>query len=451
MELGFETIGNATLICYDKTPILVTDPWIIGSAYFGSWSLSHEIPQEQIDAIERCEYVWISHGHPDHMSGESVELLRDKKFLIPDHAGSRIASGMQKEGFNVSILQDRVWTSLSSRIRILSIADYNQDAILLVDINGTLMVNLNDASDRGWRYFVKTAIRNYKDTFLLRLFGYGDSDMINYFDEAGVRIEPSAARKFPLGRSIANAAEAYGVKYVIPFSSMHRYRRADSIWANQYVARLEDYSVGFTSKRCELLPAFMRYDCVKKQFTEIEPKKNPDMVIDPKMFGDDWSEGLDEDDFHKIDTYFRSISHISENFSFINFRIGGKDHQLNFENGNSKIGMTFEVPRNSLMQAVQFEIFDDLLIGNFMKTRLEGKWPYTGLCPDFTPYVAKYADNGRAKTREELERYFCEYQKRAPLDYLRHRIKSRLLETARPHVKANRTLYQFARRTFSWS
>ena len=26
MELGFETIGNATLICYDRTPILVTDP-----------------------------------------------------------------------------------------------------------------------------------------------------------------------------------------------------------------------------------------------------------------------------------------------------------------------------------------------------------------------------------------------------------------------------------------
>ena len=73
-------------------------------------------------------------------------------------------------------------------MRILSIADYNQDAILLVDINGTLMVNLNDASDRGWRYFFKTAIRNHKDTFLLRLFGYGDSDMINYFDEAGVQI-----------------------------------------------------------------------------------------------------------------------------------------------------------------------------------------------------------------------------------------------------------------------
>jgi hypothetical protein len=86
-----------------------------------------------------------------------------------------------------------------------------------------------------------------------------------------------------------------------------------------------------------------------------------------------------------------------------------------------------------------------------MKTSLEGKWPYTGLHPDFTPYVAKYADNGRAKTREELKIYFREYQKRAPLDYLRHRIKFRLFETLRPHVKANPILYQFARRTFWWS
>jgi hypothetical protein len=47
MDLGFETIGNATLIAYDQGPVLVTDPWIEGSAYFGSWSLSHTIPAEQ--------------------------------------------------------------------------------------------------------------------------------------------------------------------------------------------------------------------------------------------------------------------------------------------------------------------------------------------------------------------------------------------------------------------
>jgi len=453
MEVGFETIGNATLICHDRTPVLVTDPWIIGSAYFGSWKLSHEIPREQMDAITSCKYVWLSHGHPDHMSGESLDRLKGRTILLPDHVGTRIANSLQKEGFNVEILKDRVWTSLSPRIRILCISDYNQDAILLVDVNGALVVDLNDAADRGWRNFVREIINDYKETFLLRLFGYGDSDMINYFDEAGVRIESLAAKKFPVGKSIANAAEAYGVRYVIPFSSMHRYQRADSVWANQYVTPLEAYQVGFTSNRCELLPAFMRYDCLEKTVTEIKPEENPDTTLDSKIFGDDWSETLDEHDFRKIDIYFRSISHIEETFDFINLRVGGKDNRSEFRKRNFQKGITFEVPRNSLMQAIEFEIFDDLLIGNFMKTILEGKWPrtHTGLYPDFTPYVGKYADNGRAKTQEELKAYFREYQQRSALDYLRHRIKSRVIESLRPYVKANPALYQFARRTCWWS
>ena len=68
MELGFETIGNATLICHDNGPVLVTDPWTDGDAYFGSWTLSHEIPDEQRQSILDCPYVWLSHGHPDHLS-----------------------------------------------------------------------------------------------------------------------------------------------------------------------------------------------------------------------------------------------------------------------------------------------------------------------------------------------------------------------------------------------
>ena len=448
MELGFETIGNATLICHDRTPILVTDPWLVGNAYFGSWKLSHEIPQKQMAAIQSCEYVWISHGHPDHMSGESLEMLKGKKFLLPDHAGNRIAAGMRKAGFNVTILQDRVWTALSPRVRILCIADYNQDAVLLVDMDGTLLVDVNDASNRGWFNFVKGVIGQYENSFLLRLFGYGDSDLINYVDESGARITPTAAKKFPVGQSIASAAEAYGVTHVIPFSSMHRYQRADSVWANQYATPLEAYGVGFSARGCELLPAFIHYDCRKQSFTEIKPKKNQDFIMDSKTFGDDWSEPLERDDSRKLDAYFRSISHLEKKFDFLNFRVGGKDNRIELSKRNLQKGITFEAPRHSLMQAIEFEIFDDLLIGNFVKARLEGNWPATTLHPDFTPYVAKYADNGRAKSPDELRTYFREYQKRAPLDYLRHRIPYRLSQTVRPYFKSNTLLYQFARGTW---
>ena len=77
MKVGFDTIGNAILICYDQgSPVLVTDPWITGSAYLGSWNFSHEIPAEQLTAIRNTRYVWLSHGHPDHLQAESIEQLR---------------------------------------------------------------------------------------------------------------------------------------------------------------------------------------------------------------------------------------------------------------------------------------------------------------------------------------------------------------------------------------
>ena len=89
--LGFKTIGNATLVVYDGAPVLVTDPWLGGEgAYFGSWQLSHEIPQQIRDEILDCRYVWFSHGHPDHLNAESAEQLRGAKILLPDHVGRRI-------------------------------------------------------------------------------------------------------------------------------------------------------------------------------------------------------------------------------------------------------------------------------------------------------------------------------------------------------------------------
>ena len=107
MDSGFETIGNATIICHDDGPVLVTDPWLVGDAYFGSWALAYEIPERQLENAQKCEFVWLSHGHPDHLSISSLKLLQDKKILLPDHVGSRIASDLKRLKFNVTVLKDR--------------------------------------------------------------------------------------------------------------------------------------------------------------------------------------------------------------------------------------------------------------------------------------------------------------------------------------------------------
>ena len=60
---------------------------------------------------------------------------------------------------------------------------------------------------------------------------------------------------------------------------MHVYQREDSIWAQKYRTLLPDYAVDFQSKRCEILPAYVRYDCERDTVEEIRPVELPVKVL----------------------------------------------------------------------------------------------------------------------------------------------------------------------------
>lgn len=425
MRTGFDTIGNATLIAYDNhEPIIATDPWIQADAYFGSWGLSHEIPKEQFKAVVNSKFIWFSHGHPDHLNGKCLRLFKGKTILLPDHVGGRIKTDLEKMGFTCSVLPDRQWVRLSENVRVLCIADYNQDGVLLVDINGRLAVNLNDANDHGWGSFVKKEIKKFKTSILLALFGFGDADMINFYEESGKFIEPWAARREPVGKAVSNAVKHWGTTHIIPFSSLHTYQRADSVWANKYATRGEDYIVGYDAPKTQLLPPFLRYDCETDTWHQLNPKENEEKSLPPEDFKDNWTDVLDEKDFTRLREYFLGIEHFHGFLDFVTFKVGGKDYTIDFKKRGFKKGITFETPRGSLMIAAKLQIFDDLLIGNFTKTTLHGDW-HNGLYPDFTPYIGKYADNGLARSNEELRAYFDEYRKRQPLEYLLHGLEKK--------------------------
>jgi hypothetical protein len=453
MELGFETIGNATLIAFDGRPVLATDPWIAGAAYFGSWGLSHTIPAEQMAAIRAADYVWFSHGHPDHLNGESLAMLRDRAILLPAHVGGRIRKDLASEGYRVRELPTAEWVPLSDRIRVMCLPDYNQDAVLLVAIGDALIVNANDAAALGWMPYITSLIRRYKRSFLLRLTGFHDADMINFFSEQGHRIPPPALLRrragVALGPAVASLAESFGVTHFIPFSSMHRYQREDSIWAEECTTPVDAHAEGFDSKRCAILPAFVRYDLLADSVSRINPAREPRVVRPARDFGDDWNENLDAGEVEAARRYFCSIDHLATFLDYINLRVGGHDHVITVSAGNFRRGITFEAPRHSLMTAIRYEIFDDLLIGNFMKTTLHGKWPQSRLYPDFSPYVGKYADNGKARTRDELRDYFAEYRRMAgTFAFLRHRFTRRATEAARSLLEVDSPAYQVARRTY---
>ena len=413
MDLGFETIGNACLIFHDGGPVLATDPWLHGSAYFGSWILSHEVPAEQQQHVRQCQWLWISHGHPDHLSLPSLEPLRDKTILLPDHHGGRVAGDLRGLGFRVQVLRDGEWLQLTPRLRIASIANYNQDAVLLVDLDGNLIVDANDAGDRGARHFLQRELPRFKKrTFLACLLGYGDADMINFFDEQGRRVLPLAAQRLPVGPQVAEVLHGYGIQNYLPSSSQHRYQRTDSLWANEYTTPETEYATGFESKVAHCLPAFVQYDLLRDDLRCIEPRSNAGAVARPEDFGDDWATPLEARDVEQLRAYFLRIEHLRSWLGYVAFRVGGRDHTIDIDRSHRR-GITFAVPRQSLMTAVEWQAFDDLLIGNFMRTTLHGDWwgkhGADALYPHFTPFVTKFGDNGGARSAAELRAYFAAY------------------------------------------
>lgn len=421
MNLGFETIGNAALIFHDGSPVLTTDPWLDGRAYFGSWDLSHQIPAEQRAHVEACPYLWISHGHPDHLSPESLEKLRGKTILLPDHVGGRIANDLRTLGHEVRVLRCGEWTQLSERCRVISIADVMQDAILIVELGNALIIDANDCSDHGQGAFVHQLVSQYENTFLACLTGYGDADMINFFDESGKRILPAAAKKEPFGTGIAGLLQTLGIKYFAPSSSMHKYRRTDSAWANEYITPKDVHHEGFWLEPERLLPSFVRFDLERMEPTPIDPPAMSDDCDAPEVFGDSWSDELELGDVEAIRAYLEPVQHLKHSLGFIAFEVGGKTHRFDINPREHQRGVTFAVPRNSLMTAVQYKVFDDLLIGNFMRTTLHGDWwgkqGTAALYPHFAPFLTKFGDNGGACTESELRAYFKTYLDRGFFRY----------------------------------
>ncbi|HLH42990.1 MAG TPA: hypothetical protein VKV74_08390 [Bryobacteraceae bacterium] len=445
--IGFETIGNATIIGYDDEPVIATDAWIAGDAYFGSWGMSHEIPTEQYENIRRAKYQWFSHAHPDHLNVGALASLGQSRFLLAKHEGSRIYNDLTEMGYNVTVLPEREWVTLSPHIRAMTLSDYNQDSILLLDINGRLVLNLNDASDHGWGHFVRKVAKSFRrEVYLLNLVTWGDADMMNLFTEDGRRIPPKGALKLPIAPRVQTLAIRYGANRIIPFSSFHRYQREDSVWANEFVPSQEDYNRGADPAKPEILPPFLRVDCVTGETAPLNPRPLPIQSLKAEQFGDNWGDRLEPEEKRQIREYIQKKEELRKHFGFVRFRVGGEEMVVDINPRRHRDrGFTFEAPRNSLCTAVKYEIFDDLLIGNFMKTTLHGG---ATLYPNFTPVVAKYADNGRAQTSAELREYKRAYYERDRASLILGRLEENSLKFVRMILPERSAAFKAAKRLY---
>ena len=86
-DFQIEFINHASLIIKTEFLSIVTDPWIIGSAFSTGWFLQNKTKKSSIEQILNCDFVFISHSHPDHLNPNSLLWLKNKNwdpvFIVP--------------------------------------------------------------------------------------------------------------------------------------------------------------------------------------------------------------------------------------------------------------------------------------------------------------------------------------------------------------------------------
>lgn len=423
----FRTLGNATVqVSKDSHPIISTDPWLLGRAYYDSWALHHPLSEEDISSVKNSDFIWISHGHPDHLHWESLELIpKDKKILVPNLYSDEIAVELRAHGFDVEVLKYREWKRLSEDLEVLCIDNINQDSILLIRAGDSLLINLNDSPLCGEASFIRNIIRQHGNE---KVFAFGlcavAADMMNIVDANEVRVTPPAQDYFPgVVASVAKTVERLGVKYFCCSSSQHIYVRKDTHWLNDYDISYETIKQFWCADHVELVPPFVTCDLNSEQYSLNWPtfERDESLLLD-NTGDDDWDEELTDEDWSKLESFMRNFETLRSVLDFVEFKVGKTARRFDLTSWPKwwryrKIrGIRFIVPRRSLMETVKWGYFDDLLIGNFMKVQPINMTLY----PDFSPRIAKFGGNAKVFTNSQLRAFYWHYFRRNPVGMAGH-------------------------------
>ena len=136
-KIKVEFLNHACL--YVDTPSLkfATDPWLIGPAFSTGWYLSKKTSADAFIKLNKCDFIYISHNHPDHLHPLTLSKIRkDMIFITPDFKSSSTKNFLQSLGFKniISCHFNTKYSFESFNFTVLKSGDFRDDSGLLFNI-----------------------------------------------------------------------------------------------------------------------------------------------------------------------------------------------------------------------------------------------------------------------------------------------------------------------------
>ncbi len=245
-------INHASFIVESRGVTLLCDPWIAGSAFHNGWNL---IAEEQHEGLDRVDYIWFSHEHPDHLS---VSFLRsipaDRRAAItvlyqhmPDQ---RVVSFCRQMGFAVRELGHARVEDLGGGMRVTCGKIPFYDSWLLVETPEYTTLNTNDCILESPQRLDLIRPHVDKCDILFTQFSYA-----NWQDSRDNRPARRQLAAEKLSR-IALQCELFKPRFVVPFASFCYFSHAENAFMNADINMPAD-AVEFIARNCDADPVLL--------------------------------------------------------------------------------------------------------------------------------------------------------------------------------------------------
>lgn len=197
---------------------LLTDPWLAGTAFLGSW-LHYPPPVVRVEEL-KPDAILITHEHSDHFSEATLDFFdRSTTIYVPDFPNRRLCERLAALGFvEVRSLGFGETYSLAEAFRLTYYEPESlwNDCLALLEIDGFRLLNINDAGLNR-----RIAKRVGRVDMVAAQFSTGASGYPLTWTHLSREKKTEITERARLGKiqMLKEAMDMYGARTLLPFAS----------------------------------------------------------------------------------------------------------------------------------------------------------------------------------------------------------------------------------------
>lgn len=390
-QYTLKTLGHATLmIKEDGVPLIATDPWLMGSAYWRSWWLEKYPTKEEIEDVRRAKNIYITHSHPDHFHYPSLRHIGKRTILHPRFPRYDVPVFLEENGFMSDVLEPWQWRSIGKNVRVMSIPVLIDDSVLVIETPNASVLNFNDSNPRtSFLRLIKDKVLS-KDKAVVVMKSYSPASIATSMYREG-KASPMKGKK-DYADTARKIAETVGATHFVPFASQVFFSRNDSTWANETKVTYEDLQKFWGESSVKLCPPFVEMDLDTLEYTSdyshISRKLNTENLN--KVMAREKEEEefiLPDDCSSKIKKYLDEIFFLRSLFRRgIGWKVTTSHKEFFYNTRNGKVSdkipenydVVISLPDKVLYESLQNNVLTDLGISMFIRvdTKVSTKFTY---------------------------------------------------------------------------